>query len=181
MKSGPGRLFLTFVCMAIALPAQTVFAQERMTPAIWIDPDGCEHWVIDDGAEGYMSPHLMRDGRPVCHTKSMCGSLPTDVLFAFNSDELSAPARSIILNVFRQNPSRAFVIFGHTDNVGSDEFNMDLSERRARKVADVAKANNVPISDVIAYGERWPKKSNATEAGRKENRRVEIQCLSRQN
>lgn len=33
---------------------------------IWIDPDGCQHWWIDDGIEGYMSPRLNRDGTPRC-------------------------------------------------------------------------------------------------------------------
>lgn len=34
--------------------------------SIWLDPDGCQHWVIDDGLEGYMSPRLNRDGTPRC-------------------------------------------------------------------------------------------------------------------
>ena len=33
---------------------------------IWVDPDGCQHWYIDDGLEGYMSPRLHRDGTPYC-------------------------------------------------------------------------------------------------------------------
>lgn len=33
---------------------------------VWIDPDGCQHWYIDDGLEGYMTPRLNRDGRPKC-------------------------------------------------------------------------------------------------------------------
>ncbi|MDO6588874.1 hypothetical protein DS901_14215 [Loktanella sp. D2R18] len=33
---------------------------------IWVDPDGCQHWYIDDGIEGYMSPRLNRDGTPRC-------------------------------------------------------------------------------------------------------------------
>ncbi len=33
---------------------------------VWVDPDGCQHWVIDDGIEGYMSPRLNRDGTPRC-------------------------------------------------------------------------------------------------------------------
>jgi len=33
---------------------------------IWVDPDGCQHWVIDDGLEGFMSPRLNRDGTPQC-------------------------------------------------------------------------------------------------------------------
>ncbi len=37
-----------------------------MTASIWVDPDGCKHWVIDDGLEGYMSPVLNLDGTPDC-------------------------------------------------------------------------------------------------------------------
>ena len=33
---------------------------------IWVDPDGCQHWYIDDGLEGFMSPRLNRDGTPRC-------------------------------------------------------------------------------------------------------------------
>jgi hypothetical protein len=33
---------------------------------IWVDPNGCDHWIIDDGVEGYMSPRLDPRGRPVC-------------------------------------------------------------------------------------------------------------------
>ena len=44
---------------------RTILA-ERYIPSIWVDPDGCEHWVMDDGAEGFMTPHVDRHGRPVC-------------------------------------------------------------------------------------------------------------------
>jgi len=33
---------------------------------IWVDPNGCDHWIIDDGVEGYMSPRLDKYGKPVC-------------------------------------------------------------------------------------------------------------------
>ncbi|MEO0918736.1 MAG: hypothetical protein AAFY31_17455 [Pseudomonadota bacterium] len=33
---------------------------------IWVDPDGCQHWYIDDGIEGFMTPRLNRDGTPRC-------------------------------------------------------------------------------------------------------------------
>jgi hypothetical protein len=49
---------------------RTILA-ERYTPTIWTDPDGCEHWVMDDGAEGYMTPHLLPGGTPVCNTPMM--------------------------------------------------------------------------------------------------------------
>ena len=34
--------------------------------AVWVAPDGCKHWVIDDGVEGYLTPILNRDGTPDC-------------------------------------------------------------------------------------------------------------------
>jgi hypothetical protein len=37
-----------------------------MIAGIWVDPDGCDHWIIDDGLEGYLSERLQPDGRPVC-------------------------------------------------------------------------------------------------------------------
>lgn len=47
---------------------RTILA-ERYIPTIWTDPDGCEHWVMDDGVEGYMTPHVTRHGRPVCNRR----------------------------------------------------------------------------------------------------------------
>ena len=37
-----------------------------LAATVWVDPDGCKHWVIDDGIEGYMSPVLNLDGTPDC-------------------------------------------------------------------------------------------------------------------
>lgn len=39
---------------------------EQYIPNIWVDPDGCEHWVMDDGWEGYMTPKVNRQGIPSC-------------------------------------------------------------------------------------------------------------------
>ncbi|WP_099826269.1 hypothetical protein [Oceaniglobus indicus] len=36
------------------------------TPGIWVDGDGCEHWAIDDGIEGYQDNRLDRTGKPIC-------------------------------------------------------------------------------------------------------------------
>ena len=38
----------------------------ELQAGIWIDPNGCDHWIIDDGIEGYLSTRLDRHGRPVC-------------------------------------------------------------------------------------------------------------------
>lgn len=37
-----------------------------MTAGIWVDPNGCDHWIIDDGIEGYLSQRLDKYGKPVC-------------------------------------------------------------------------------------------------------------------
>lgn len=37
-----------------------------MHAGIWVDPNGCDHWIIDDGVEGYLSPRLDKYGKPVC-------------------------------------------------------------------------------------------------------------------
>lgn len=37
-----------------------------MVAGIWVDPNGCDHWIIDDGVEGYLSERLTPDGRPIC-------------------------------------------------------------------------------------------------------------------
>lgn len=38
----------------------------QLVAGIWVDPNGCDHWIIDDGLEGYLSERLTPDGRPVC-------------------------------------------------------------------------------------------------------------------
>lgn len=38
----------------------------ELTAGIWIDPNGCDHWIIDDGIEGYLSQRLDKYGKPVC-------------------------------------------------------------------------------------------------------------------
>lgn len=38
----------------------------NLKAGIWVDPTGCDHWIIDDGLEGYLSQRLDRNGKPVC-------------------------------------------------------------------------------------------------------------------
>ncbi len=38
----------------------------QLKAGIWVDPTGCDHWIIDDGLEGYLSQRLDRKGKPVC-------------------------------------------------------------------------------------------------------------------
>lgn len=85
--------------------AQQTIVGERYIPGIWIDPDGCEHWVMDDGAEGYMSPHLNRQGHPVCHRGQVCGVMPSDQFFATDRHEIHPHARQNLVSFFLQGTS----------------------------------------------------------------------------
>jgi outer membrane protein OmpA-like peptidoglycan-associated protein len=157
--------------------AQQTVRGERYIPTIWIDPDGCEHWVMDDGAEGFMSPHLNRQGHPVCHRGEVCGVMPTDQFFATNRAEISPQARESLTAFFRQANARAYLIHGHTDSRASDEYNMRLSLRRATAVAKVAQSLGANVIDMRGFGERMPRATNSTAEGMAQNRRVEIICL----
>jgi len=150
---------------------------ERYVPTVWVDPDGCEHWAMDDGFEGYMSPHVNRQGIPVCHRQNVCGVMNTDQYFATNSYKLSAGGRQNLANFFQSANSRAYIIAGHTDSRASDEYNMRLSYNRANAVAAVASAVGAKVIDVRGYGERMPKAANNSAAGMSANRRVEIICM----
>ncbi len=150
---------------------------ERYVPTIWVDPDGCEHWVMDDGAEGFMSNHLTRQGIPVCNRQNVCGVLNTDQYFATNSYHLSPHGKQNLAQFFQSSPARAFVIAGHTDSRASDEYNIQLSYNRANAVAAVASSVGANVIDVRGYGERIPKVANNTAHGMAQNRRVEIICF----
>lgn len=38
----------------------------QLVAGVWVDPTGCDHWIIDDGVEGYLSARLDKYGKPVC-------------------------------------------------------------------------------------------------------------------
>lgn len=156
---------------------QRTIVGERYVPTIWIDPDGCEHWVLDNGIEGYMTPNRTRDGRPVCNRTNVCLVESADTLFATGSHHLRPGATERLAHFFRTNGSTAFVIYGHTDPRGGFEYNMRLSENRARTVANVAIRNGGSVSAVRGFGPMHPVASNNTAAGMAQNRRVEILCV----
>ena len=150
---------------------------EPYIPTIWVDPDGCEHWAMDDGAEGYMTPHVNRQGIPVCRRGNLCGVLNTDQFFATDSSAISSAGQQRLGQFFTGATATSFIIIGHTDARASDEYNLALSQRRANAVAKVAAANGARIADVRGYGERMPVASNNTRDGMSKNRRVEIICI----
>ncbi|MDQ7081214.1 MAG: OmpA family protein [Paracoccaceae bacterium] len=150
---------------------------EKYIPGIWVDPDGCEHWVMDDGWEGYMTPNVTPDGVPVCHRVKACRVENADQLFAVDKSYINAANRKRLADFFRNAGATAYVIYGHTDSTASDEYNMGLSLRRAEAVAQIARSVGARVSKVRGFGERQPIASNKTAYGRSRNRRVEIICI----
>jgi len=106
-------------------------------------------------------------------------TMPDGILFATDSAainaSLQADIRALALNLRQYRDSTVDVI-GHTDNVGSAEYNQDLSARRANAVAGVILEEGVAPSRVRSYGrgESEPIATNLTPEGRALNRRVEI-------
>ena len=101
------------------------------------------------------------------------------VQFATATANLNPPARESLARfsgIVASYPELRFTIEGHTDNVGSDLTNSELSLRRAITVRDYLMSLGVPASsiDVQGYGPARPVADNTTADGRARNRRVEI-------
>ncbi|SDG40929.1 OmpA family protein [Sulfitobacter delicatus] len=167
--------------VGVTADAQTPSQQGRdkgiYTPTIWVDPDGCEHWVMDDGAEGYMTPHVSRQGIPVCRRGNVCGVMETDQFFATDKYNISRAGQARLANFFKTTGAVSYIITGHTDSRASDAYNMRLSYNRANAVARIANQVGARIADVRGYGERMPAAPNNSAANMAKNRRVEIICI----
>jgi outer membrane protein OmpA-like peptidoglycan-associated protein len=109
-------------------------------------------------------------------------SLPGDVLFDFNKDNLRSEATDLLKQVaglLKAMPSGQIQVAGHTDNIGSDQYNLDLSLRRADAVEKYLK-EVLPNNGgkfrwtSIGYGATSPIADNSTDEGRQRNRRVDL-------
>jgi OOP family OmpA-OmpF porin len=99
--------------------------------------------------------------------------------FDFNRATLKPAGRQVVAEaarVLREKPDLHVSVEGHTDSVGSDAYNMRLSERRASAVRDALVSEGVDASRITVkgWGETKPIASNDTAEGRAQNRRVEI-------
>jgi outer membrane protein OmpA-like peptidoglycan-associated protein len=103
----------------------------------------------------------------------------SDVLFDFNKYTLKPGAREKLAKVsgiLLAYPSLKMQVEGHTDSIGSDEYNLKLSEQRAYTVRDYLVSQGVQANSVsaVGLGKGNPVASNDTAAGRQQNRRVEL-------
>jgi outer membrane protein OmpA-like peptidoglycan-associated protein len=106
-------------------------------------------------------------------------TFPEGLLFGFDSDEIAPAARDNLRKFaasLRKYPNTRTLIVGHTDSKGSAGYNTDLSERRALSASIFIASEGVDRSRVstAGRGEAEPIATNASDDGRRQNRRVEI-------
>lgn len=173
-------LFAATISLAQSV-APTVAPQVagKINWGIWVDDDGCQHWWADGGLEGYMLDRLdPKTGKPVCMAKNTCLTENTDTLFATDSATLTAEGRRRLTAFFQGAGAFGYAIYGHTDARASDEYNMRLSDRRAKAVGEVARSVGAVVQRQIGFGERQPIATNDTAEGMRKNRRVEVVCYT---
>ena len=151
-----------------------------------IDSVGCPLDTDKDGVFDYMDAcpntlpgiNVNHRGCPL-RKKEDLDQLKKGIQFEFGSAKLlksSYPTLDDIISLLMKIPEVKLEVQGHTDIVGTEDFNQKLSEDRANAVADYFKLKGVPADRVraIGFGTRMPLGDNETEEGRAKNRRVEL-------
>lgn len=105
--------------------------------------------------------------------------LPSRILFTTDAHLLEASQQEMIIalsNKLQKINIQQLIVQGHTDDIGADAYNQKLSEQRAQSVSKVLLQNGflAEYIQTIGFGAAKPIKSNETEEGRSENRRVSI-------
>lgn len=134
-----------------------------------------------DSQENELRAQLEGTGVSVTRTgNQIILNMPSNITFATDQDAVkpgfyqTLNSVALVLKKF----NRTIVdVYGHTDSTGGDQYNFDLSQRRAMSVANYLSAQGVDQRRfaVTGFGKTRPIATNATEAGRAQNRRVEIQ------
>jgi outer membrane protein OmpA-like peptidoglycan-associated protein len=121
-----------------------------------------KHLGVKDGAAGEMA------------------QIPNEIMFAYDSDQLRPNAVNILAEcaeLIKREHAKHVSVIGHSDSVGSLDYNLELSKRRALTVKGwLVKQGGIADEDLLAIGlgPKKPMASNATAEGRAKNRRVEV-------
>jgi OOP family OmpA-OmpF porin len=144
-----------------------------------VDSQGCPRDTDGDGVANY---------RDKCPDTPQGASVNADgcwiagIKFETDSAAIQSEYRenlSEVMDLLQSAPEMRLEIQGHTDSVGSEEYNRTLSQRRARAVKEyfVQRGINADRLKAVGYGESQPTASNETEAGRARNRRVQLEPM----
>ena len=135
-----------------------------------------------EGEKAQLRAQLLDQLNSILQTRDSARGLivnMSDVLFDTGSSTLKPGAReklAKISGILLAHPGLTLQIEGHTDSVGGDDFNQQLSERRSDSVRDFLAEEGVPGSTMTArgFGKTQPVATNDTAEGRQRNRRVEL-------
>jgi outer membrane protein OmpA-like peptidoglycan-associated protein len=154
-------------------------------PGVCVDKDNdgtCDG--RDACPEEFGDPNMDPDsnGCPIGPDKRITLVIDSTVVFQFDKDKIDPTPQSEdvlhgVLRVLSAHPEYALLhVAAYTDNMGSDEYNLSLSRRRAEAVVGWLVARGVPASSLMSdgFGKARPIAPNTTEKGRAKNRRVEI-------
>ena len=150
-----------------------------------VDAQGCE---LDSDGDGVVDaldqcPNTPRGDQVDAKGCTLASTLQLKgVNFDYDSAALRADARPILdeaVTILKRYPQLRVEVAGHTDDRGSDAYNLDLSQRRAQAVLDYFVQMGIDAARLVpkGYGETAPVADNATDAGRAKNRRVELRIL----
>jgi outer membrane protein OmpA-like peptidoglycan-associated protein len=148
-------------------------------PTILINEDDRKAYGHDSEDEERRAREALAD----IQSKVERGELPK-IQFEFDSDAItpeSDPTLSLVAQLLLKNPRLKVICLAHTDSVGTAEYNLDLSERRARSVKKFLVKEGVPPPSIRFKGMGYsrPLADNSTDEGRAKNRRVEFRVTYR--
>jgi len=149
----------------------------------WADKDSDGVLDKDDACPAVAGP-IANKGCPEVteEVQKKLNDYARTILFDTGKSSIKAQSTSVmvdIITILAEYPNAKFTVEGHTDSVGSASLNQKLSDSRANSVRDflIDKGIGADRLSAIGYGEDKPIATNNTRAGRKSNRRVEINLI----
>ena len=145
--------------------------------AVASDSEPSSNENFDGCANIQCTPAISTDGQTQGSNELISAEIP----FMFDRSDLTSQATGKLdsfISALRQRVSNIISIFGHTDSLGPDPYNDDLSERRANSVRDYLLNSGIPGREISVkgMGEGSPIADNNTRSGRAKNRRVVIEA-----
>jgi OOP family OmpA-OmpF porin len=168
---------------------QVASAAPRPLPPAPLPPDPCKLDADGDGVPDCRdacpnTPTGFKVDERGCIVEKQTVILLNRVLFTLNSSDLKPEAAEQLDQIvagLKAQPSVTVEVGGHTCNIGTEQYNLTLSHRRAEAVRKYLTDRGIDASRLTAegYGEFSPLASNESEEGRQQNRRVEFRILSK--
>ncbi len=164
----------------LVLAALASFAGCKSGPeTILINEEDRTSYIRDNAAE----ERRAREALAGIEKKVEMGELPK-IQFEFDKDAItpeSDPTLLLVAELLLKHPRLKVICLAHTDSVGTEEYNLDLSERRARSVKSFLVKAGVPPPSIRFHGMGYsrPLADNSTDEGRAKNRRVEFRVTYR--